>query len=522
MKLLPTDQQSEQTTSLGNSNEPLTSGTFGFFENRLKFIKFESETEKQRFQCVQCKETLRPPVKQTQCGHRLCSICLDEIRNSDGDTVCPGGESDCMSLKSAENFFPDKVVFREMQKLFVRCRNTLCDAKVRMENVCEHEENCQYEVTACPNSAFDCKARFPKFELQEHLRICRIGICKHCENDILEVQRENHESNCLRTPVFCQFNAIGCKTQDVPPKLQNHSKDDVQNHLQLVMNKLLSVEKDLKDATDHVFNPPNSATKEEILKSVNSKLQGLSSGYKHAMTTIANCYEITLLNKEETKEEIETLKSRLEKVLEMNKQQEERLKSYAKTAKTANQQNNSEPQEKNDFLIAMQIQFKEIEGRFDCLETVSYNGTLIWQIINYRQRKQEAREQKVLSLYSQPFYTDQFGYKMCLRVYLNGDGMGRGSHVSVYFVVMKGKYDALLRWPFGQRVQLLLLAQETGKTHLSDIFQPDPESTSFKKPLTEMNIGSGCPLFVAQTVLENKTYLRDDCVYFKAVVTPTK
>ena len=57
-----------------------------------------------------------------------------------------------------------------------------------------------------------------------------------------------------------------------------------------------------------------------------------------------------------------------------------------------------------------------------------------------------------MSLYSQPFYTDRYGCKMCGRVYLNGDGMGKGTHLSLFFVLMRGEYDALLEWPFRQKV----------------------------------------------------------------------
>ena len=39
-----------------------------------------------------------------------------------------------------------------------------------------------------------------------------------------------------------------------------------------------------------------------------------------------------------------------------------------------------------------------------------------------------------MSLYSQPFYTGRYGYKMCGRVYLNGDGMGKGTHLSLFFL----------------------------------------------------------------------------------------
>ena len=54
-------------------------------------------------------------------------------------------------------------------------------------------------------------------------------------------------------------------------------------------------------------------------------------------------------------------------------------------------------------------------------------GKLIWKIPNYASRKQGAIEGRKLSIYSQPFYTSFYGYKMCARVYLN-DGIGIGRH----------------------------------------------------------------------------------------------
>lgn len=53
---------------------------------------------------------------------------------------------------------------------------------------------------------------------------------------------------------------------------------------------------------------------------------------------------------------------------------------------------------------------------------------------------------------SSGFYSSKYGYKMCLRLYLNGDGTGRGTHLSLFFVVMRGRCDALLKWPFSQKV----------------------------------------------------------------------
>ena len=49
------------------------------------------------------------------------------------------------------------------------------------------------------------------------------------------------------------------------------------------------------------------------------------------------------------------------------------------------------------------------------------------------------------------------GYKMCIRAYLNGDGIGYKTHLSVFFVLMKGEFDPLLKWPFDYKV---------GNTHM--------------------------------------------------------
>ena len=169
-------------------------------------------------------------------------------------------------------------------------------------------------------------------------------------------------------------------------------------------------------------------------------------------------------------------------------------------------------------LTVCNVRMAEMDLRFQCLETANYEGVLIWKICDYRRRKREAREGNTLSLYSQPFYTSRYGYKMCARVYLNGDGMGKGTHLSLFFVVMKGDYDPLLSWPFSQKVTLTLLDVQGGRKDLSDTFRPDPSSSSFQKPVNEMNVASGCPLFVAQSVLESEPYLKNDTIFIKVTV----
>lgn len=119
------------------------------------------------------------------------------------------------------------------------------------------------------------------------------------------------------------------------------------------------------------------------------------------------------------------------------------------------------------------------------------------------------------------FYTSRYGYKMCLRIYLNGDGTGRGTHLSLFFVVMRGPHDALLRWPFNQKVTLMLL-DHNNREHVIDAFRPDVTSSSFQRPVSDMNIASGCPLFCPVSKMEAKnSYVRDDAIFIKAIVDLT-
>ena len=98
------------------------------------------------------------------------------------------------------------------------------------------------------------------------------------------------------------------------------------------------------------------------------------------------------------------------------------------------------------------VRLSEIDLRLQCTETANFEGVLIWKIGGYRQRKLQAVGGRLVSLYSQPFYTSRYGYKMCARIYLNGDGAGRGSHLSLFFVVMQ--VTAVLR--LAQRTMIIL------------------------------------------------------------------
>ena len=153
-------------------------------------------------------------------------------------------------------------------------------------------------------------------------------------------------------------------------------------------------------------------------------------------------------------------------------------------------------------------------------EFSSYDGKLLWKITEFARKRNEAVSGQQVSFFSPCFYTSRYGHKMCARIYLNGDGVGRGTHISVFFVVLRGQYDAILRWPFRQKVTFMLFDQDNVQ-HVIKAFRPDPNSPSFQRPRRETNIASGCPMFCSLTELNNHAYVRDDTMFLKIIVDIT-
>ena len=146
------------------------------------------------------------------------------------------------------------------------------------------------------------------------------------------------------------------------------------------------------------------------------------------------------------------------------------------------------------------------------LRAPTFNGSFLWRIPDIQRKRRDAID----GLYSPPFYTGRNGYKMCIRAYLNGDGIGYNTHVSLFFALMKGEYDPLLKWPFDHDVALIMVDQEH-KNHIVRTFKPSPESICFQRPTGDMNIASGCPKFAEVKVLADVSFVKDDVLYIFAI-----
>ena len=162
-------------------------------------------------------------------------------------------------------------------------------------------------------------------------------------------------------------------------------------------------------------------------------------------------------------------------------------------------------------------ELEDRDFRLSLIENSNYDGSVIWKVPQFSQRKGDAENGKYTSIFSLPFYSGRYGYKMCLRLYIMGDGIGKGTHLSLFFVVKRGEFDNILQWPFTHKVTFKLINQAGGRD-IVDTFQPDPMSSSFRKPKSDMNIASGCPRFVSHVELERGGFIVDDTIFIKCMI----
>ena len=163
----------------------------------------------------------------------------------------------------------------------------------------------------------------------------------------------------------------------------------------------------------------------------------------------------------------------------------------------------------------------EVRLRQDVLDVKTTNGVFIWKIPDIRRRFRDALDGRTISLYSPPFLTSPHGYRMCVRTYLNGDGIGKGTHMSVFFVLMRSEHDSLLSYPFKQSVRFTLVNQSNPTASITEAFVPDLSSPSFQRPEKEMNVASGFPKFARQSVLHDDNFTQGNVIYVKCQVDLT-
>ena len=449
----------------------------------------------------------------------------------------------------------------------IECSNTGCHFSLAKSKINKHiKDECLYRKIKCTRCDEHITAHEKKKHLEQECSKSKIS-CSQCGRQVIHAQLLSHQdTDCEQAIVRCPFSKVGCAATRPMKKQERrkHMDSALYNHVTYLLNFLLEIQSKLEALVNKNNSKPLVTTQVEELQaafkefksqynfvltrvkdlehqlpaantsvkggasaaflgnnelSQNKVTEGLRRSLNH-LSLLANESVKSFDFSEEYTCRISDIESKLHGYESLIDEQEKKTDDQKRTIdalKDWNHRLEGKVSSMEHELALKGITMVEQQEKLDVVEQTSYNGVLIWAINDFMKKRYDAITGKKVSLYSPEFYTGHHGYKLRVRIYLNGDGLGKGTHVSLFFVVCKGRYDALLSWPFRQKVTMVVLDQDNIE-HVVDSFRPDPQSSSFQKPKNDMNVASGCPLFMSLANLDTRSYVRDDTMFVKVTV----
>ena len=154
------------------------------------------------------------------------------------------------------------------------------------------------------------------------------------------------------------------------------------------------------------------------------------------------------------------------------------------------------------------------DRRLDYASNTTSNGHFIWKIHPLSECVDQSTTVPNASISSVPFYSSHGGYKVCLRLFLQGHGLAYGNYLSLAVMLMKGEYDSILSWPFPFKTELSILDQSLQGRDVRDEVVPDA-SEGFHRPLDEIKVVTLLDRFAPIGILQDASFVRDDAMYIR-------
>uniref|UniRef100_A0A3B3STW3 TNF receptor-associated factor n=1 Tax=Paramormyrops kingsleyae TaxID=1676925 RepID=A0A3B3STW3_9TELE len=364
-----------------------------------------------------------------------------------------------------------------------------------------HFSTCSYNVIPCPNR---CATKLTRRELPAHLQhdcTKRQVRCEHCGDDFTGAAYEEHQGVCPQESVYCEnkcgarlarrllgrHGATECPKRTLPCRHcgKGFVWDTLQNHQYQCPQFLVScphqcgaVSLTREELTAHVRDGCNTS---QVICPFRE------AGCKHRGPKVAMSRHLEDMAKAHLNLMCGMVNRQRQEILELRREVEEMS-----------------------------------AGR--C-------GAFLWKVADYTRQFQEARRHSNSECLSPTFCSHRYGYRLQASAFLDGNGSGEGSFLSLYIRVLPGEYDNLLEWPFPGRVTFSLLDQSdpsfSKPQHIIETFNPDPSWKNFQRPRAgrptcdptdESALGFGYPKFISHEEIRKRNYIRDDAIFLKVSV----
>ncbi|CAF2372016.1 unnamed protein product [Rotaria sp. Silwood2] len=412
-------------------------------------------------------------ILDTKC---ICPVCLLILRDPVQLTEC--GHRQCQTCVNVE------------QETTIKCRQ--CQVETLPTHV-RVDRGFKNDMKSLSIDCCFCQWTGVLDNYQEHLDQCHSNLkCDYYGNQLNSVNKFNEHKvfKCQQLTVDCELKDFGCNERIIRSKMKDHYL--TQQHQHTVVKAVIQMLSQLNDrqvdidlprtTTAEVRNPATTQL-EKVYEVLNILANGMeiSTNYQQRVSNLS----LSTLT-----EELSTVKLSIEESI-----------AFLEGVKH------------NQDLVSLQEQI-------DDLQYASCDGTFLWKIKNFQDKTIDAQSERETSIDSPPFYSSPTGYKMRARLYLNGDGNARRTHMSLFFALMQGEYDAIIKFPFTYKVTFCLYDQTPQQQHIIDSFRPDIKSSSFQRPRSDMNIAAGIPKFIPLEIVqqEGNPYVRDDTMFIKIMV----
>ena len=454
-------------------------------------------------ECPICLQILREPYILDCCGYSFCAACIERVGkdgkpcphcNQPGYTTlvnkglkralnefrvyCPHRLSGCEWEgelgKLDEHLNSDPLPERQLEGCpfaVIECLH--CKEGIRRDNIAGHQlERCPQRPYTCEYCA-EYKSTFEDVA-HSHWSECKCFLLpcpKECKPSGSGIQRQcldqHVKEECPLTVVQCELHHAGCEMILPRKDMAEHMKEDSIAHISLLVHELNQTKQELTHTKQEL-----TQTKQELTQKV------------------------------ATQERFEQELTR--KVTTQGQELEAKLRE-------------TQLQAIDQIQIQQQCELLELRAEIEMQRDIPP--------VTIKMAGFDELKKKGTTWYSRPFYTGMGGYKMCLNVYANGYGAGKGTHVSVCTCLMRGELDSHLKWPFQGTITIQLVNQLENNNHRTYPIPYTDESsdaTSGQVIDGERSHGRDCLVFLPHSklglsVANNRQYLKDDCLIFRIV-----
>ena len=426
--------------------------------------------------CVICLHPARDPQQtKCECAKLYCKLCYDQLKSTSGK---------CPTCRQPLDAFPDRNSARRVKGMRVKCTSAGCPWVNELGSLESHLETCGFALVPCANG---CKEQIMRSEHTSHCtEVCplRQYTCEHCKSKgTYKEMTGGHLGECPDLMIPCPNS--GCGVSIKRKQMDSH-------HLKCPYEIIHCLYKDV----GCTYTSPRRIMEDHKATSCGHHLDlamVLLKNLDCLATSRGHDLNLGMVKLEDLDHKANSREQELDRAMVQIINLDHKATSC-----------------EDDLKVAM-VKLGQFCAQNPC----------VIKMPGFNELKRNNK-----TWYSSGFYTHNGGYKTCLKVYANGHGNGKGTHVSVYLCPMKGENDDTLTWPIRYKCTITLLNQLKDESHYSKswtLSSDEADNRNSRVLSGERGGRRGYPQFIPHDQLglqeaKQCQYLKDDSLYFRVQV----